>query len=116
VNITVNVRPNQPPSIDDFSASPTTGGAPFTSTLTWRLRRPRERHADVQAERRGRRLRGAVGSVTVQMPGTQTVTLTVSDPYGGTVSKTVTLTAVMPVGGRAHLEDSNGRSRWCCPT
>src|SRR6185436_8375264 len=35
---------------------------------------------------------------TVTMVGMTTVTLTVTDPFGGTTTKTVTLTAVMPVG------------------
>ncbi|MBL8956366.1 MAG: hypothetical protein JNK82_36670 [Myxococcaceae bacterium] len=98
VSITTLLRPNVAPVIDDFSAAPSSGGAPFTSTLTWRV-----------SDADGDALMCKLNDVTVDCasgtapfpvmsPGTVTVTLTVTDAKGESVTRAVTLTAVMPVG------------------
>lgn len=97
IPITLEVRPNDPPVIEDFTASVVRGGAPFTTTLTWRL-------SDPEGDALTCKLNDMPvdcanpGSWTVQQPGMVTVTLTVTDSFGNTTTRSVTLTAVMPVG------------------
>jgi PKD repeat protein len=98
VAITVTQRPNQPPVIDDFSASPTLGGAPYTSTLSWKVSDPEGDLLTCKLNDMPVDCAMLSAPWTVSMVGSVTVTLTVTDAYGGTVSKTLTLTAVMPVG------------------
>jgi PKD repeat protein len=98
VAVTVHPRPNQPPSIDTFAPGSSTGGAPFSTTLTWTVSDP---DGDMlTCAFNGMPVDCAMGAApwVVSAPGMQTVTLTVTDPYGGSASKTVTLTAVMAVG------------------
>ncbi len=98
LTITTTVRPNNPPAIDDFSASPTTGGVPFTSTLTWRASDPDGDALTCKVNGVAVDCASGTAPFPVMSAGAVTVTLTVTDAKGESVTRTVTLTGVMPVG------------------
>ncbi|MBK7862760.1 MAG: hypothetical protein IPJ65_29950 [Archangiaceae bacterium] len=98
VVITATQRPNQPPTVDDFTAAPVMGGAPFTSTLSWSLTDPEGDALTCKLNDATVDCAAGRAPFTVQSAGTVMVTLTVTDAFGGTATKTLALTAVMAVG------------------
>lgn len=98
VAITATQRPNLPPVIDDFSASPASGGAPLSTSLTWRVSDPEGDALTCKVNDTPVDCAAASHPWVVQQPGMVTVTLTVTDAHGESVTRTLTLTAVMPVG------------------
>jgi len=98
VTITTTVRPNNPPVIDDFSASPTTGGVPFTSTLTFSASDPDGDALTCRINDTVVDCASGTAPFPVMTAGATTVTLTVTDAKGESVTRTLTLTGVMPVG------------------
>lgn len=94
------VRPttDHAPVVTSFKPTSNNGGAPMMTSLTWSV-------SDQDGDMLTCKLNDMVvdcnsGSApwTVSAPGSQTVTLTVTDPAGKSATQSVTLTALMPVG------------------
>ncbi len=106
VSLTVNARPNYPPVVGSFTATPATGTVPFSTTFAWAASDPDgdplKCDLDVGADGtlEFADLDCAVGMQAWQVStaGAATVKLTAKDGHGGVTSATLTLTGRTAVG------------------
>jgi hypothetical protein len=96
--VAVAAKPDQPPTVNMFAAGSTSGGAPFTTALTWSVSDPDGDPLTCTLNTLPVDCTAGTAPWTVSAPGMETVTLTVTDPSGESATQTLTLTAKMPVG------------------
>ena len=96
VSVRVTGLPNQPPAVTSFTASVSSGKAPLTSTLSWRVADPEGDALSCAIDAQPVDCAAGSSSLTWRTPGATKVTLVVSDSGGLSASSELTLDVTPP--------------------
>jgi hypothetical protein len=98
VAVVVQPTSDHAPVVGSFKPTSNNGGAPMSTTLTWSVSDPDNDMLTCKLNDVVVDCNAGSAPWMVSAPGSQTVTLTVTDPKGKSATQSVVLTARMPVG------------------